>query len=40
MVSEFNCLKVSWFIMVFCCGSLVWGLYGFTMVKGVEVAEA
>lgn len=41
MVSEFNCLKVSWFIMVFCCGPLLWGgFYGLTMVKVVEVAEA
>lgn len=39
--SEFNCFKGSWFIMVLCCGSLVWGgFYGLTMVKGVEVAEA
>lgn len=38
---EFNCLKASWFITVFCCGPLVWGgFYGLTMVKGVEVAEA
>lgn len=41
MVSEFNCFKGSWFIMALCCGPLLWGgLYGLTMVKGVEVAEA